>query len=146
MKPFRLGAVLQQRQLQKDEAQKRLTEAEAQRDQVAEIYNNKKKQLTDLNIQIDRVQKEGIVIHKLIALEEHSLYLNQEVMKIQANLNAKQKVVEDLRAHLITCAQQYKIMDELKKKQNAAYRAFLDKKEAAMLDEIAVVRHGKEKF
>lgn len=146
MKPFQLAAVLQQRQLQKDEAQRRLSEAEMQRDRVAAICKTKEQQLKAVNNDLQRVQKEGVVIHKLIALEEHSLFVKEEILKIQKNLNTKETIVEEQRKHLIFCAQQYKIMDELKKKQNAAYKLFLDKKESAMLDEIAVVRHGKEKF
>lgn len=146
MKPFRLAAVLQQRQIQKDEAQKRLSDAQKQRDRVAAICKSKMQQLENLNNDLQKYQKEGIVIHKLIALEEHTLYIKEEITKIQTNLKTKEKIVKDQRAHLIACAQQYKIMDELKKKQNTAYKLFLDKKESAMLDEIAVVRHGKEKF
>ena len=146
MKPFKLNVVLQQRQIKKDEAQKRLADAQTQKDTVQNIYTTKQRDLTTLNQDIRRLQDEGIVVHELISFEQRTNYLQEELIKIRKNLKTKEKIVADQRQHLIECARQHKIMEELRDKQNRAYRQFLDKKEAAMLDEIAVVRHGKEQF
>ena len=146
MKPFKLNAVLQQRQIRKDEAQKRLADAQTQKDLVESIHKTKQRELTELHQDIIRLQDEGIVVHELISFEQRTSYLSEELVKISNNLKIKKKIVEDQREHLIGCARQHKIMEELRDKQNRAYRQYLDKKEAAMLDEIAVVRHGKEQL
>jgi flagellar FliJ protein len=44
---------------------------------------------------------------------------------------------------LIKRSKERKVMEKLKTRQNQAWRAHLDKKEAAMLDEIAVIFHER---
>lgn len=143
MKPFQLEAVLKQRKLQVDLAQKRLSQAQDQFVRVTSIYNSKRESYKKLSAEIVSMQSKGVLIHELLLHEEHSVFLKDEIVKINENLQTKKKIAEEAREHLISSVKSHKILAELKERQNAAYQQYLDKKENDMLDEIAVVRHGK---
>jgi flagellar FliJ protein len=53
--------------------------------------------------------------------------------------------VEKKRQHLLQASKNRKIIEKLEEQQNAAYKKHLDKLEAGMLDEIAVLSHEHKK-
>jgi len=143
MKPFSLDAVLKYRQRLKDVARNRFQEAKNQFALTNAQYTKKKEEYLTLTSTVITLQAEGISITELIRYEDRKEFLQNEIKMLEAELKKKQEFVLRERKHLLLKSKEHHVLEQLKEKQNAQWRQFLNKKEAAMLDEIAVLYRNR---
>jgi len=96
-----------------------------------------------LLVTLERLQTEGIDILDLIRYEDQILFTKNRIISIKKTLSEKIARVANEREHLIQRSKERKIMEKLKEKQNQSWQEYLNKKEAALLDEIAIIFHDK---
>ena len=142
MKPFELEAVIKYRKRLKDIAINKFEEAKKQFDTARSILAETKQNRETLITALVDMQRQGMDIQDHIRYETCIDFLSEEIKRLETELNRKQDAVVRARANLMKKSKDEKVMEKLKEKQNAEWRQFLEKKEAAMLDEIAVL-HGK---
>ena len=143
MKPFSLETVLKYRKRLEDIAKNRLHEAQTAMQRVRERLETEEQLYAELMATVDRRQFEGIDILDLIRYEEQIQFSKNRITAIRKTLEEKTARFVEERDNLIKRSKERKVMDKLKTKQNQAWREHLDKKEAAMLDEIAVIFHER---
>ncbi len=144
MKPFALDTVLKYRQQLEDKAVTQLSHAQL-------ILVQKKKEKQDLDKQrntllhkLSNLQTAGIRIEDLLQYENHLIWLEQERITKEAELKSAIRTVAQKRSVVVERSREKKALERLKHKQNQAYKHYLEKKEAAQLDEIAVLSHDKK--
>lgn len=145
MKPFSLNNVLAYRKRLEDIAQNRFFEAKKVHLLVEQKLAEENGILSDLTGQSEHLQTEGVNIIELIRYEERILQIKANILAIAKNLAEKAEIVKREHQNLINRARERQIMERLKERQDRAWAAYLDKKETAMLDEIAILRHESEK-
>ena len=143
MKPFSLETVLKYRNRLEDIAKNRLFEAQTERQQVQDKLTEEQTNYANLVETLNRLQSEGIEILEHIRYEDKIQFSKNRIVAIKKTLAEKTARVVVERELLIQRGKERKIMEKLKEKQNIAWREYLDKKEAAMLDEIAIIFHNK---
>jgi flagellar FliJ protein len=141
MKPFKLKAVLNYRKRLQDIARNRLFEAQKIQEIISQKLESEKNIFSVLIQECDRLQKEGITVSELIRYEERFTFLKGTIKAIEKTLLEKTEIVEKEQQNLILRSKELQIMERLKEQQDRDYEAFLNKKEAAMLDETAILRH-----
>jgi flagellar FliJ protein len=144
MKPFTLQNVLAYRRRLEDIAQNRLFEAKKIQQQVEKRFAEENDILSELTHCSENLQSQGIAITELIRYEERILQVKANVRAIAKTLAEKTEIVVQEHNNLISRAKDRQIMERLKEQQNRAWKTFLDKKETAMLDEIAILHHDSE--
>ena len=144
MKPFTLGNVLAYRKRLEDIAHHRFLEAQKVHRQVEEKLAEENTVLAELAGRSEYLQSEGMEITELIRYEERILQVKANTRAIAKTLAEKAEMVLREHQNLINRANERQIMERLKERQNTAWAAFLDKKETAMLDEIALLRHDSQ--
>lgn len=143
MKPFSLETVLKYRKRLEDIAKNRLHEAQTAMQMVRERLETEEHLYADLMATVDRRQFEGIDILDLIRYEEKIQFSKNRIAAIRKTLEEKTARVVEEREILIKRSKERKVMEKLKTRQNQAWHEHLGKKEAAMLDEIAVIFHER---
>lgn len=146
MKPFSLETVLDYRKRLEGIAQHRLIEAKRVMETVQKKLRDETEGLTLFIEEIDKLQKDGIGITELIRYEERVTRQKQNIRAIEKNLAEKSNLVTREQQNLVLCSKERQIMEQLRETQNKAWTKYLDKKEAAMLDEIASTRHQADKL
>jgi flagellar FliJ protein len=143
MKPFSLETVLDYRKRLEDIAKNRLFEAQTAKRMVQERLAAEEQAYTELIETLDRRQFEGIDILDLIRYVDQIQFSQNRIVAIKKTLAEKNARVVEEREQLILRSKERKIMEKLREKQNQAWREHLNKKEAALLDEIAIIFHDK---
>jgi len=141
MKPFQLDTVLIHRKRLEDIAANRLFEARRQKTLVQKKLQKEDKNLETLINKTEALQSKTIPILDLINYENQIHYMKNNILAIKKNLREKTGQVQKERRNLIQRSKDRQIMVSLKEQQNRSWKQYLDKKEASMLDEIAIVRH-----
>ena len=144
MKPFTLDNVLAYRRRLEDIAHHRFLEAQKVHRLVEKKLAEENTVLAELAGRSEHLQAEGMNITELIRYEERILQIKANVRAIAKTLTEKAEMVLREHQNLINRASERQIMERLKERQNKAWTAFLDKKETAMLDEIALLRHDSD--
>ena len=138
-----METVLNFRQRLEDIAKNNLAAARQAERQAYKQYQHARKDHEQLVIRIEHEQNEGIRIVDLIMLEEHRAQLRSRVEELKQELDKRREQVSKMQEELLTRSRERQVMDKLKERQNRAYRLYLEKKEAAALDEIAIIYHNK---
>ena len=141
MKPFTLQAALDYRKRLEDQAKNRLFQARQTENSVIEKLASETKIYQGTITALEDKQQEGMEIGELIRYQTRLDQLKNNIDAIKINLLEKQEIVKQEREHLLNKSREHKIMQRFKEEKNNAWRAYLDKKEAAILDEIGVMRH-----
>lgn len=84
-----------------------------------------------------------MVAFELARYEERINYLRQQIILMNRELDRKKKIVQQKKIILLEKSKEHKVLEKLKENQNNAWQNYQNKKEAAMLDEIAVLRHER---
>jgi len=142
-KPFTLDTVLNYRKRLEDVAKNRFFEAKKIHAIIEEKLISEKSNLTAVILECEELQTDGVEITKLILFEDKISASQRNILAIEKNIQEKLKLVDQEKTNLLQCSREYHVMERLKVDQNTSWRQHLDKKEAAMLDEVAVMRHGK---
>ena len=146
MKPFALDTVLDYRKRLEDMAQHRFIEAQKTRDIIQVKLDEATEALTQFIAESAELQQQGIEITELIRHEERIGAQKHNLQAIKNNLAEKIQLVEKEQQKLLHRCKERQILERLKETQNKARQAYLNKKEAAMLDEIATTRHETDAF
>lgn len=141
MKKFSLQTVLDYRKRLEDLAQYRFTEAKYVLQTVEQKLQDAKILLSQLVEETEKRQFEGIEITQLIRYEERISAQKLIISAINKNLTEKQQLVEQEKTKLLQRSKDRQIMERLQETQNRAWKEYINKKEAAMLDEIASNRY-----
>lgn len=146
MRPFRLNAVLNYRKRLQDIAQNRLFEAKKTQEIIRKKLESENNTLSEIIRDSERLQREGITISELIRFEERITFLKDKIKLVEKTLLEKTELVQKEQQNLIQRSKERQIMLRLKETQDKEWKTFLSKKEAAMLDEIALLRHDSNNF
>ncbi len=144
MKPFSLTAVLQYRRQLEDAAATRLVQAQLELQEKQKEYDEVVDRYTKLLARLDQLQDSGITVEDLLQYENHLSWLQGQQKKIAAQLHSATVKVRQKRHLVVDRRRDKKILEKLQDKQNREWRQHLEKKEAAQLDEIAVLAHDRD--
>ncbi|MBV5316600.1 MAG: flagellar export protein FliJ [Desulfobulbaceae bacterium] len=144
MKPFTLHAVLKYRQQLEDMARQRLYQALEVEARLLEALLEVNAELAELYSSLRWDQEHGTTVDRLILFDHRIELVKEEAARRQTELDKQQVQVENKRKQLIKTSKDRKIMEKIREQQNAAYAKYLEKKEAGMLDEIAVLSHARK--
>ena len=144
MKPFNLETVLKHRKRLKDQARNRFQEAQNQRNKAHDDFVNKQKEYLNLIDTITKLQHKGVVIDEHIRYQNRIEFISAELIKREETLRKKTEHLVRERNHLIKKNKEERVLKKLKERQNLEYQKFIDKKESAMLDEIAVLYRNQQ--
>lgn len=144
MKPFTLDTVLSYRERLESMAQEGLTLARKAEDEVRLRLNIEREKSEKLALHIAAIQNEGVSITELISNEEHLTFARTRLKELEAELADKQELVRKAHQQLVERSRERQVMEKLKERQNSLWKQYLNKKEAAMLDEMAIVFHDRK--
>ena len=142
-KPFSLQSVLKFRKRKEDLAQDQFLRARLAVDQARNNLEAAKNEIHSLSTSLEEKQVTGILVDDLARCEERIQYKQSHIKQLKDTLARKEILAQKKRMHLLEKAQEHKSLTMLKDQQDATWKEFLDKKEAAMLDEIAILRHDR---
>ena len=143
MKPFTLDTVLKHRKSLEEQAIYRLVKARQEEDEAHHQLQGEKSILAALIEAFSREQQLGIEVVKLAQFEQRISLIEKQVLTLQALLKKKKEGVSRAQEHLISKSKERKIMETLQQKQDESWRQYLNQKETATLDEIAVIFHDR---
>ncbi|MBU1138006.1 MAG: flagellar export protein FliJ [Proteobacteria bacterium] len=143
IKQFSLGSILQFRKQQEDLARQKFVLAQIEEKKVEESLHVLQQELSSLIQTLEKKQETGILTFELARYEERINYLRQQISLTKRELEEKKKVVQHKKIMLLKKSKEHKILEKLKENQNIAWQEYQNKKEAAMLDEIAVLHHER---
>ncbi len=145
MKPFQLDTVLDHRKRLEDIAAGRLFTVQREKEMIQQRLYSENRKLDSLIKRAEELQSKTIPILDLINYENQISFLKNNILAITKKLQEKSEILLQERQKLIKRSKDRQIMESLKEQQNRLWRQYLDKKEAAMLDEIAIVRYDGER-
>jgi flagellar protein FliJ len=144
MKPFSMHAVLKYRQQLEDVARQNMHRALEQETRLRDALIRSQDELASLHRDL---QKESEKVPPPIA----SCCLSTELLWSRNRLSAGKMISINSRfrslkkrQHLVKTSKDKKIMEKVQEQQNAAFKRSLARGEAAVLDEIAVLSHGRQ--
>lgn len=143
-KPFTLETVLKYRKRQENIAQENFIQAKLAAEKAFQALESAKNDLNLLIITLEEKQQNGILAMDLARFEERLQYARTQIKLLLDSYEKKQATVKNKRLLLLEKSRNHKVLDTLKEQQNRTWKSYLDKKEAAMLDEIAILRHDRE--
>ena len=145
MKPFSMHAVLKFRKQLEDNARQQLYQALELEARLLEAAMQTEAALSDLDREAQRDKEQGTSIDRMLLFQYRIDLIKQQLEEQRIDLEKQQAQVSMKRQQLVKASKDRKVMEKLKEQQNAAYASFLDKKEMAMLDEIAVLSHERNR-
>ena len=144
MKPFTMHAVLKYRQQLEDVALQQMHRALEQAAQLQEALSRSEEALATLHQDLQRESEQGTTSDRLLLFERRIQLIQEEIIRRRNDLDKHQLMVTKRRQQLVKTSKDRKVMEKMQEKQNAAFRKNLARKEAAVLDEIAVLSHGRQ--
>jgi len=144
VKPFTMHAVLKYRRQLEDTARQELYRALEVEARLTEALLQVEEELTDLYGDQQRDQEQGTTVDRLLLFDHRIDLVKEQVALRRGELEKQQVQVANKRQQLVKASKGRKIMEKLQEQQDAAYARFLEKKELAMLDEIAVLSHERK--
>ncbi len=144
MKPFSLDTVLRHRKSLENQAIHRLVKARVEEQEARCHLQTEEKILVTLLETLAQEQTLGIEVIKLVQFEQRINLISKQIMALQSILQRKQEAANQAHKHLIAKSKDRKIMETLQQNQNEAWHHYLNQKETAALDEVAVIFHNRE--
>ncbi len=141
MQAFKLDTVLNIRRQAEDKARQFLFAAMEKEQEADRVLRERKGELEDLYQTLQRHYSRGTSVPQLELIENWISVVKQNIIQAEKNVIAAQRQTENRRQKLLKASKDTKIMEKMKEQQNNAYREHLNKKERAMLDELAVLHH-----
>jgi flagellar FliJ protein len=144
MKPFSLDTVLRHRKSLENQAIHRLVKAREEEQEARRHLRTEEQIMATLLATLAQEQTAGIEVVKLAQFEQRIILIDKQILTLQTILQKKQEAVNQAHQHLIAKSKDRKIMETLQQNQNEAWRHYLNQKETAALDEVAVIFHNRE--
>jgi flagellar FliJ protein len=145
MKPFSLHAVLKFRQQLETRALQNLAEAMVVEQQRRAALEAVEEELNGLYAELQQDKEQGTSVDRLIMFDQRIDLVKEQVHQCKKALEKQQGQVAKKRQLLLKASKEKKIIEKLAEQQNAAYKKHLEKLEAGMLDEIAVLSHERRR-
>lgn len=145
MKPFSMDSVLKYREQLENMAQQQLLQAMEQQAEAQARHDQLTAALTTNYSSLQRLREEGTLVEQLLLFERHNEALREELVVAITALQEADDEVARRRKALLKTSQDKKVLEKLKNHQNLLYRRHLDQLERRQLDEIAVIRHQRER-
>lgn len=145
MKPFSLHAVLKFRQQLETRALQNLAEAMVVEQQRRAALEAVEEELNGLYTELQQDKEQGTSVDRLIMFDQRIDLVKEQVHQCKKALEKQQGQVAKKRQLLLKASKEKKIIEKLAEQQNAAYKKHLEKLEAGMLDEIAVLSHERRR-
>lgn len=145
MKPFTLHAVLKYRHQLEDQALQSLAQALEVETRLRLSLHQVEEELAELYHDLQRDKEQGTTVDRLILFDQRIDLVKTQVAERRTALEKQQLQVNKRRQQLLKASKDRKVIEKLKEQQNAAYKHHLDKLEAGMLDEIAVLSHERRR-
>lgn len=136
--------VLRYRKQLEDEARLAFFASQEKEQELADLVHHLEENLQRLVRELERLKQEGTTIDILLLYENRIGVEREMLAKRKEELARQHEQVERRRKRLLHTRQEKKALEQLKERQNRAYKQYKDRREAAMLDEIAVLRHARE--
>lgn len=143
VKKFTMDSVLRFRKQQEDILTQKYLHVQRQEAETRKKLECLSSDHTQLVTTLSKKQEDGINVSDLARFEERMTYLKQQKEFVKNELTRRQKTVEKARKRLLAKSQEHKALKTLKEKQDNAWKEHLNRKEAIMLDEIAILRHDR---
>jgi len=145
MKPFSLHAVKKFRHQLETRALQDLVQATAVERQLRDVLEETEHELNELYAALQQDKEQGTSVDRLIMFDQRIDWVKEQVRQRRKAVEKQQGQVAKQRQRLLKASKDRKIIEKLEEQQNAAYKKYLDKQEAGMLDEIAVLSHERQK-
>lgn len=143
MKPFALDTVLKHRKNLEEQAIYRLVKAREEENEALRQLQEDESILATLLETFTREQSQGIEVVRLTWFEQRIPLIDQQVAAARLLLQKKKEGAQRAQELLIRKSKERKIMETLQQKQDASWRQYLNQKETATLDEVAVIFHNR---
>lgn len=143
-KPFSLDSILKFRKREKDLALEKVVRAQLAVKQATVALESAKNELETLIVGLETRQIDGISVEELSRYEERIQYQRGKILALKNNHENTQKKLHQKRLKLLEKAKDHKTLTALKEQQHRTWKEYINKKEAAMLDEIAILHHDRE--
>lgn len=141
MKPFALTTVLRHRKSLEEQAIYSLVRAREAEQEAQRQVQEEEAILASLLETFSREQSLGIEVVKLAQFEQRIDLIAEQVAASKLLLQVKTTEVNRAQDLLISKSKDRKIMETLQQKQDDSWQQYLNQKETATLDEIAVIFH-----
>lgn len=145
MKPFALHAVLKYRRQLEDSARQQLFQALEVEARLQEAVFQVEAELAELYTGLQQDKEKGTSVDRLVLFGHRIDLVKEQTERRRAELKKQQILVAKKRQVLVKASKDRKVIEKLQEQQNGAYKQYLEKKEAAMLDEIAVLSHERKR-
>lgn len=120
-----------------------LYEARKEKEAIEEQITNKEHVYQNFLNTREDIQLNGCPILDLITVEAKIDFTNKQIQELKTVLFKKEESVQKAHQDLLIRSKEKQVLEKLRDKQNVEWQKHLNKKEAAMLDEIAILRHNK---
>jgi flagellar protein FliJ len=144
MKPFALETVLNHRKRLLNLARGRFAEAQSEYNAIKLQVERCVAERSGLIETLDEIQRNGIPIDEHIRYSNRIDLLKTEHDRLQRRLQKKHEIVLRERTHLLQKSKEHRVLEKLKQRQDAQWRQFLDRKEAKLLDEVAILSRNRK--
>ncbi|WP_161629787.1 flagellar export protein FliJ [Desulfogranum japonicum] len=141
MQPFKLDTVLRIRRQAEEKARQALFAAMEKEQQAKDIFQAAQQELEDLYMNLQSQYSQGTSVTQLELIENWISVVKQKIKKAEQEVLTAKRQTESKRQKVLKASKDLKIMEKMKEQQNNAYKQYLNKKERAMLDELAVLFH-----
>lgn len=143
MQPFKLHAVIKFRQQLEDVARQKLFTAQEEEHAARTLLDRRQNELQTLYATLQQDKEQGTTVTRLIMLENRISLVQEQIIQDREILKKAQLQIQSRRKALLKASQDRKVIEKVKEKQDTSYEQYLNKKERAMLDELAVLFHKK---
>jgi flagellar protein FliJ len=144
MKPFSLDTVLNHRKRLLNMARGRFAEAQSEYNEVKSRVEQCVAERSGLIDTLTEIQRSGIDIEEHIRYTNRIDLLKTEHERLQRHLQKKHEIVLRERTHLLQKSKEHRVLEKLKQRQDATWRQFLDRNEAKLIDEVAILSNTRK--
>lgn len=143
MKPFNLDTVLEHRKRLVNIARNKLYDARRERDKTQTKLTATEEKYNSILTDRDNLKNTDCTILSFVEIERSLEFTKERITELQVLFENKETFVKRAKENLLIKAKDKKVLEKLKEKQNNQWKKFIEKKEAASLDEIAILHHKK---
>ncbi len=144
MKPFTMEAVLKYRKRLKDQAMNSFQQAQRERNRAEQAWLLKRAEYISLVDTRAELENQGVSVDEHIRYQNRIEYVSTELAGREDTLKKKTETVILRRRQLVKRRKEERALEKLKEKQTIEYLRFIERKEAAMLDEIALLHRNQK--
>ncbi len=143
-KPFSMDSVLKYRKQEEGLAQEQFVRAALAVESAQTALRTAREKLQFLVRSLEKNQTKGMAVAELSRYETRIQYEQEHLKELHSIVVRKKNIAQNKQKKLVQKVKEHKILTTLKDQQNKLWKEFIEKKEAAMLDEIAILHHGRK--